>query len=577
MTLSFLIEIAWKSALIAGAALLLVTLLRSRSASDRAAVLKLSIALLLLLPVLAYAMPELQVEALEAEAAAPAPAVTVVPAAAEFQLPATALADVAAPLDATMDFTFWDYAGLFAALAYLAGALVMALRLGAGVATLGIWTRRAEPVTAPEWLNALDRSNSSARQPLLLVSGDVNSPLSWGFRNPVILLDPDSLERPKDADAIVAHEMAHVERGDWVTLILARAAVGIFWFNPLVWLLERQVVQHAEEAADARALALVEPCRYAETLVTCARHLTNINVPANSIAPTGSGLSKRVRAILEGRALSIPSGSRWTRMAMIGCAGFAAPVAALELIPAALPQSVLPAGPPAASVPLTSMFASITADRIRTPEPVAAAVAVASAEAEEPVEARQVAVQVDEEAIRRSVEEATRNAGLSEAEAERLAERIEAQAEREAERIAERAERDAERIEAQVERQMERQAAQIERDTERLGERISRQVEQSVSHSLKSSRGAYASGAKGMLEGAASMERGAKQMELAAANLAKKEYREHKIAAAARKGKKVTHEELIASIPGLREGARGMREGAAEMRAGAEEMRLQGI
>jgi hypothetical protein len=80
-----------------------------------------------------------------------------------------------------------------------------------------------------------------------------------------------------------------------------------------------------------------------------------------------------------------------------------------------------------------------------------------------------------------------------------------------------------------------------------------------------------------MLQGAASMERGAKQMEQTAANLARKEYREHQIAIAARKGKRVTHEELLASIPGLREGAKGMREGAAEMRAGAEEMRLQGI
>ncbi len=41
MSLGFFVEMAWKSALISGAALLLVILLRSRSAADRAAVLRL--------------------------------------------------------------------------------------------------------------------------------------------------------------------------------------------------------------------------------------------------------------------------------------------------------------------------------------------------------------------------------------------------------------------------------------------------------------------------------------------------------------------------------------------------------
>src|SRR3712207_4829813 len=81
MSLEFLFEMAWKSALIAGVALMLVAVLRSRAAADRAAVLRVSVALLLLLPLFSIGLPKLQIEAWAPEevAAAPAPAFAPVP------------------------------------------------------------------------------------------------------------------------------------------------------------------------------------------------------------------------------------------------------------------------------------------------------------------------------------------------------------------------------------------------------------------------------------------------------------------------------------------------------------------
>ena len=101
-----------------------------------------------------------------------------------------------------------------------------------------------------------------------MVSDAVPSPLSWGWRNPVILIDPDTLDEPEEAAAILAHEIAHVARRDWPVLMLTRIAATLFWFNPLVWLLEREVVQQAEEAADCEAARCVEPARYARTLLS---------------------------------------------------------------------------------------------------------------------------------------------------------------------------------------------------------------------------------------------------------------------------------------------------------------------
>ena len=72
MDVSFFGEMAWKSALISGAALALAYVLRSRAAADRALVLRLGVAMLLLLPFIALALPALQIEAWAApEPAAP--------------------------------------------------------------------------------------------------------------------------------------------------------------------------------------------------------------------------------------------------------------------------------------------------------------------------------------------------------------------------------------------------------------------------------------------------------------------------------------------------------------------------
>jgi hypothetical protein len=209
----------------------------------------------------------------------------------------------------------------------------------------------------------------------LLVSDEAPSPLSWGWLKPAILIDRDTLERVEDADAILAHEVAHVVRGDWPALMMTRLSVAIFWFNPLAWLLERELVQQAEEAADCSALGQVEPTQYAQTLVSCARAERLQPLPANSMAPRASGLKRRVHAILSGR-MSTRSGSFWTLAAMLGCAGAAAPLAAVELVPAMAELVEAPAAPVAPVAPVAA------AARIAAAAPAPAAPAALAAVAQ---------------------------------------------------------------------------------------------------------------------------------------------------------------------------------------------------
>jgi beta-lactamase regulating signal transducer with metallopeptidase domain len=558
MTYDFLIEMGWKSAAIAGGALLLAALLRSRAAADRGAVLKVAVALLLALPAIALFAP-----ALEIETPAPAP---VVAAAAAAPVAAPAAADetaaAPAPLAAEPAGGDWDDPSLLFFLLYAGGVAMVGGRLLAGLVTLGRWTRAAREVDSPEWQAALARAGGDSLGIRLLASEDATSPLSWGLRHPVILLDRDTLRAPDQADAILVHEVAHVARRDWPSLILSRLAVALFWFNPLVWRLDREVAQQAEEAADSDAAAAVEPALYAQTLLDWAR-LNGANaLPANAIAAGEPGLAKRVRAILDGR-VARRSGSFWAVAAMLGCAAFAAPVAALDFVKAAAeapPAPHAPAAPAAPPAPLAvpAPLAQPSPLAVPSAPPVPPVPGVAPSATPAPLAPLPPLAAMAASAPRAPTPPAIPHAAI--AAAARASAHAAAAARASARPYVD---------EAAIEAQVEAAVAEASRAAEIRGEEIGRHVEQAVEAAMAG----MAAGARGMENGAAGMERGAANMRAEARRLRDPAYREEKIREHSARGKRLTHEDLLAAAEGMEEGAEGMIEGAREMREAAREMR----
>jgi beta-lactamase regulating signal transducer with metallopeptidase domain len=544
MTYDFLIEMGWKSAAIAGAALLLAAMLRSRAAADRGAVLKIAVALLLALPAIALFAPALEIQTPAPAPVAAAPAPTT-PSALDTSAAEPALASAALEPPGNN----WDDPSLLFFLLYVGGVAMVGGRLLAGLWTLRRWTRAAREVEAPAWRTALARAGGDTLGVRLLVSEDASSPLSWGWRRPVVLLDRDTLRAPDEADAILAHEIAHVVRRDWPSLILSRLAVALFWFNPLVWRLDREVAQQAEEAADSDAAAAVEPARYAQTLLDWARLTGPSALPANAIAAGEPGLSKRVKAILDGR-VARRSGSFWAVAAMLGCAAFAAPVAALDFVEAA---PAAPIAPPAPAVPATPP-APLAAAALVPPPPGAPRVAPAPNAPPAPM-AGMMAVPPSA-----PMPPALPHAAIA------AAERASAHA-----RAAAHAAAAADVDEAAIEAQVEAAVAEAMRSADVATAEASRVAE----HAVQAAMAGMAAGAHGMENGAAGMERGADNMVAEARRLRDPAYREAQIRKAAARGKHITHEELLEAAEGMEEGAEGMRDGAREMREAAEEMRRE--
>jgi beta-lactamase regulating signal transducer with metallopeptidase domain len=333
-----LIEIALKSVLIAGLTLGLLQLMKSRSAAERSWVAHIGLLALLIMAFAPLVMPSWNVEAPALLGQAPAveaPAQAVLPStAASPVVRATSAPSTAAPASALSSIS--PVAATSAL--YAIPAVILLFLTFVALARLVALRARADVLVDGHWLSALARAQRRMgfkHGTALLTSDDLASPISWGLMRPVILLNSRAVEAADEAEAIIAHELAHVARMDWAKLLLARIATALFWFNPLVWMLAREAHQLREEAADDSVLAAdIDDTDYAQLLVGVARHeCPGLLLGAHGVAPSKSSLARRVARVLDGKSVRGPVARSFGLGVFVGAALVAAPLAALTLSP----------------------------------------------------------------------------------------------------------------------------------------------------------------------------------------------------------------------------------------------------
>lgn len=135
--------------------------------------------------------------------------------------------------------------------------------------------------------------------PALCESDTIEVPFAAGWREPTIAL-PAAWRTWDDQklSAVLAHELAHIQRHDWPASVLAALNTSVFFFHPIAWLAERRLNALAEACCDAAALEAAGDARhYAAIVFDFAARLPHRAIPATAMARS-SKVGARIERLL---------------------------------------------------------------------------------------------------------------------------------------------------------------------------------------------------------------------------------------------------------------------------------------
>ncbi|HKA01677.1 MAG TPA: M56 family metallopeptidase [Candidatus Solibacter sp.] len=212
---------------------------------------------------------------------------------------------------------------------WLAGIVVLSARLAASwISVARMRTARPAPAEWQQVMAGLASRMGIARTVRLLVSPLVDVPAVLGWLRPVVLAPVAALSglAPEHVEALLAHELAHIRRHDYLINVVQGVVETLLFYHPAVWWVSRQIRQERELCCDDLAVAATSD------VLTYARALAELEAcrppAAAAIAANSGSLVQRIARLLEpGRAQrTLPRPAAiWALSALIatGIAGFA--------------------------------------------------------------------------------------------------------------------------------------------------------------------------------------------------------------------------------------------------------------
>ena len=157
--------------------------------------------------------------------------------------------------------------------AWAIGVLTMLARLLFGLHRIG-HMRRAATVADGSYQTVCRRAAEQMKinfSVTVYFSNQVVSPISFGWRSPRILI-PQTLSL-EQFELVAVHELAHVQRLDWLTNLFSHLVGAIFFFHPFYHLLNRRLVDLREQICDDWVIRLTGARKnYAQCLLDLVRH-----------------------------------------------------------------------------------------------------------------------------------------------------------------------------------------------------------------------------------------------------------------------------------------------------------------
>src|SRR5262245_10691330 len=160
-----------------------------------------------------------------------------------------------------------------------------------------------------EMLEDLKSRLNVSRRVGLVVSSSFADPVVWRALRPLIVLPRGLAERLSDdeLESVLKHELFHVKRLDNLFSSLQMFICCLFWFHPLVWLIDRRLIEERELMCDEQViLSGAAPEAYAAGLWKVVQF--GFGWPVGGVSrATGSNLKRRIKLMLHANHRSTSS------------------------------------------------------------------------------------------------------------------------------------------------------------------------------------------------------------------------------------------------------------------------------
>jgi TonB family protein len=196
-------------------------------------------------------------------------------------------------------------------MAWFAGVVLFVVRLNLGllVARRMRWVATtAAPTELQQAFDAVRRRLGVERAVRLMHSALVQVPTVIGWLRPVVLVPASCLSglSAMQIEAILAHELAHIRRHDYLVSVLQSVIETLLFYHPAVWWVSRQVRRERECCCDEMAVAVGgDRLAYARALSVLEER--RACTPEFVLGANGGVLTMRIKRLLGCGGASISS------------------------------------------------------------------------------------------------------------------------------------------------------------------------------------------------------------------------------------------------------------------------------
>ena len=218
---------------------------------------------------------------------------------------------------------------------WMTGVVILMVRLTAGcwrIRQLQAMARLEQPSRWQSLAEDIAPRLGLARPFSVIESARVATPTVIGWLRPIVLLPIAAMAglSPRQVEAILAHELAHIRRHDFVVNFLQTLAETALFYHPAVWWISARIRTEREHCCDDVAVAISgDATEYAAALAELATW--SLSHPALAMAATRGPLVARVR-----RLLRLPDSERKPRRTTLAVALVLTTVVAIGAIGAIL-------------------------------------------------------------------------------------------------------------------------------------------------------------------------------------------------------------------------------------------------